>query len=248
MKLSPSKGAKAGASAGKKRSRNEAEGSAQGSTPPTFPPCPNPNKEWKKSKTKTEILLALVNSGLLREKDMDMWRAAAGDPYPLEKNPDEVPKFTRFVERGLALPASNFFKGLLKYYDIEYLNLNPNGIFHVSIFVHFCETALEINPHWILFRKFFRVKPQQSANDPRVVVGAGIQMREDAADQYLSYNLIESNQDWKAKWFDIMNHHPELPKHSGKQPKHRAWFLRPRFLITVINANDRISRSNGQPR
>jgi hypothetical protein len=26
-------------------------------------------------------------------------------------------------------------------------------------------------------------------------------MREDAADQYLAYKLIESNQDWKAKWF-----------------------------------------------
>jgi hypothetical protein len=49
--------------------------------------------------------------------------------YPMEKNPDEVPMFARFVERILALPALDFFKGLLKYYGIEYLNLNPNGIF-----------------------------------------------------------------------------------------------------------------------
>jgi hypothetical protein len=49
-------------------------------------------------------------------------------------------------------------------------------------------------------------------------------MREDAADQYLSYKLIESNQDWKAKWFYISNHHPELPKPSRKQPKHRLWW------------------------
>jgi hypothetical protein len=55
--------------------------------------------------------------------------------------------FARFVERGLALPASDYFKGLLKYYDIEYLNLNPNGICHVSIFVHFCETFVGIKPH-----------------------------------------------------------------------------------------------------
>jgi hypothetical protein len=40
-------------------------------------------------------------------------------------------------------------------------------------------------------------------------------MREDAIDQYLSYKLIESNQDWKSKWFYICNHHPELPKPSG---------------------------------
>jgi hypothetical protein len=129
MNSSPSKGAKVGAGAGKKRSRSEAEESARDSSPPTSPPCPNPNKEWKKSKAKTEDLLALVNSWFLREKEMDMWRAAAGDPYPMEKNPDEVPMFAQFVERELALPASDFFKGLLKYYSIEYLNLNPNGIF-----------------------------------------------------------------------------------------------------------------------
>jgi hypothetical protein len=46
-------------------------------------------------------------------------------------------------------------------------------------------------------------------------------MREDATEQYLSYKMIDSNQDWKSKWFYITNHHPELPKLSGKQPKHR---------------------------
>jgi hypothetical protein len=40
-------------------------------------------------------------------------------------------------------------------------------------------------------------------------------MREDAVEQYLAYKLIDSNQDWKAKWFYITNHHPELPKPSG---------------------------------
>jgi hypothetical protein len=192
--------------------------------PPTSAPCPKPNKEWKKSKAKTEDLLALVNSGFLQEKEMDMWRAAAGDPYPMEKNPDEVPMFARFVERGLALPASDFFKGLLKYYSIEYLNLNLKRIFHVSVFVHFCQAFLGIKPHWVLFRRFFRLKPQPSTDDPRVVGGAGIQMREDAADQYLAYKLINSDQDWKVKWFYISNHHLELLKPSGQQPKHRPWW------------------------
>jgi hypothetical protein len=208
----------------KKRSREEAVGSAGGSTPPVSPPLPNPNKEWKKSKAKTEDLLALLNSGFLRENEVDMWRATAGDPYPMEKNLDEIPMFARFVERGLALPARDFYKGLLDYYGIEYLNLNPNGIFHVFIFIHFREAFLGIKPHWVLFRKFFRVKPQLSANDPSVVEGADIQMCEDAAEQYLAYKLIDSNQDWKSKWFYITNHHPELPKPSGKQPKHRPWW------------------------
>jgi hypothetical protein len=49
-------------------------------------------------------------------------------------------------------------------------------------------------------------------------------MREDATEQYLSYKLIDSNQDWKAKWFYITNHHLELPKPSGQQPKQRPWW------------------------
>jgi hypothetical protein len=123
MKPSPSKSLKT--ASGKKRSREEAAGSAAGTSPPMSPPWPNPNREWKMSKAKTEDLLALLNSGFLREKEVDMWRAAAGDPYPMEKNPDKIPMFTRFAERGLSLLASDFFKGLLEYYGIEYLNLNP---------------------------------------------------------------------------------------------------------------------------
>jgi hypothetical protein len=126
MKASLSKSSKTGA--GKKRARSEAEGSALELSPPSTP-HPNRAKEWKKAKLKAEDLLALVNSEFLREKEMDLWCAAVGDPYPIEKNPDEIPIFARFVECGLALPTSDFFKGLLRCYDI----------FHVSVFVHLCE-------------------------------------------------------------------------------------------------------------
>jgi hypothetical protein len=71
MKPSPSKTAKA--AGGKKRAREETAGSVAG-TPPVSPPRPDPNREWKNSKAKTEDLLALLNSGFLREKEVDMWR------------------------------------------------------------------------------------------------------------------------------------------------------------------------------
>jgi hypothetical protein len=146
-KASPSKGSKA--SGGKKRSRSESEGSAHESSPPTSPPHPNPAKEWKKSKMKMEDVLALVNSGFLQEKEMDLWRPAAGDSYLMEKNPDEIPMFARFVERGLAVPTSDFFKGLL-----EYLNLNPNGIFHVFVLFTFAKHSWESNPTGSCFGSF----------------------------------------------------------------------------------------------
>jgi hypothetical protein len=191
MKPSRSKSTK---TTGKKRGREEAAGAATGAAQPMSPLRPDPSREWKKSKMKTEDLLALLIGGFIREKEVDSWRAAAGDLYPMEKSEDEIPMFARFAECGLALLASDFFKGLLGYYGVEYLNLNPNGIFHTVVFIHFCEAFLGIKPHWILFKKFFRVKPQLSASNPRVVGGVGIQMREDAAEQYLAYKLIDSNQ------------------------------------------------------
>jgi hypothetical protein len=135
MKPSPSKSAKV---TGKKRGREEAVAATTRAVPPMSPPRADPSREWKRSKVKTEDLLALLNSGFIRGKEVDMWRAAAGDPYPMEKAEDEILMFARFVERGLALPASDFFKGLFGYYGVEYLNLNPNDIFHTassSIFV-----------------------------------------------------------------------------------------------------------------
>jgi hypothetical protein len=141
-KASLVKSTKTGAS--KKRSRKEASDVGQSSSRPA---PPNLENEWKKVKLKTKDILALVNGGFLQKKEMDLWRAATGDPYPMEKNPDEIPMSVQFVERRLALPASDVFKGLMRYYDIEYMNLNPNGIFHISVFVYFCEAFVGIKPH-----------------------------------------------------------------------------------------------------
>jgi hypothetical protein len=171
MKPSPSKSLKTAGE--KKRSREEAARSAAGSSPPVSPTHPNPNLEWKKSKAKTEDLLALLNSGFLWEKEVDMWRAAAGDPYPMEKNPDEIPMFTRFAEHGLALPASDFFKGLLEYYDIEYFNLNPTVSSAPPSSSTFARPSWDQTPLGTL-PEVFLSKAQPSANNPRVVGGAGI--------------------------------------------------------------------------
>jgi hypothetical protein len=67
--------------ASKKRSRDDAGDADQSSSSPPSSPLPNPTKEWKKVMLKTEDLLTLVNSGFLREKEMDLWRTAELERY-----------------------------------------------------------------------------------------------------------------------------------------------------------------------
>jgi hypothetical protein len=49
-------------------------------------------------------------------------------------------------------------------------------------------------------------------------------MREDSAAQYLLYKLINSNQDWKVRWFYLNNHYPALLKSSGYSLKNQPWW------------------------
>jgi hypothetical protein len=78
MKASLAKSTKTDTS--KKRSRDEAGDADKSSSLLPSSPRPNPVKEWKKAKLKTEDLLVLVNSGFLREKEMNLWRTATSDP------------------------------------------------------------------------------------------------------------------------------------------------------------------------
>jgi hypothetical protein len=72
--------------------------------------------EWKPSKC-SKNLHALVDEGLLQSKEVIQWRPATGDKRQYE-GVDEIVLFQYFIERGLALPTSDFFRDLLFYYGI----------------------------------------------------------------------------------------------------------------------------------
>jgi hypothetical protein len=104
---------------------------------------PPPEMGGNQSKCSESDLQTLVNEGLLQSKEVIRWRPATGVKRPLE-GVDEIVLFQYFVERGLALPTSDSFCGLLFYYGIQLHYLNSNSILHISIFVQFCKVFLEI--------------------------------------------------------------------------------------------------------
>lgn len=136
---------------------------------------------------------ALVDAKLLQERVVVGWRCAVNNPWMFEEHPQEMVIFARFVECGLALPTSDFFRGLLDYYSLQLVHLNPNSILHISIFVHLCEAFLGVDPHFNLFHKIFHLKPQPSEDDMQVIGGADFQIREKYSDLYLKYELVSSH-------------------------------------------------------
>ncbi|XP_072147245.1 uncharacterized protein [Setaria viridis] len=154
------------------------------------------------------------------------WRFAYANTWQFEEHPREIVIWAHFIERGLVVPTSNFFRGILEFYGLQLVHLNPNGVLHIAIFVHLCEVYLGIPPHYELFRKLFRCKPQPSAARTEVLGGAGIQLRN--SEVYLDYELPDSHGTWKEKWFYIGNHNPALPIVTGHAPKHsNKWIEEP---------------------
>jgi hypothetical protein len=179
--------------------RSELEGKKKEAQPSTG--------EWTYSKCSLNDLNRLVSEGLLQDKNLVNWHPSFREPFPME-NIDEIIIFHHFAERGLDLPSCSFFRGLLYYYGLELHHLNPNSICHILIFIHFCEAFLGIEPHWDLFRFLFHVKPQPTLKNLSVAGGAGIQLRQQAGDKYLSYKFSSNLSGWKNHWFYIENHAP----------------------------------------
>ena len=137
---------------------------------------PTHKEGWVPSKCSISDLETLVSDGLLPVKSVIQWRPALGEDRPYE-NTGEIVAFAHYFERGLGLPCSVFFFGLLLYYMIQLHHLTPNSFVHISIFVHLCEAFLGIEPHFELFRFLFHLKPQPDSYVLDVVGGAGLQLR-----------------------------------------------------------------------
>jgi hypothetical protein len=80
---------------------------------------------WKICKYSEADLKRLVDECFLQSKEIIQWCPATSDKRLYEKA-EEILLFQYFVERGLALPTSDFFHGLLFHYGIQLHHLNPN--------------------------------------------------------------------------------------------------------------------------
>src|SRR5436190_8332070 len=145
---------------------------------------PPPEQVWQRSTVTEENLRRMVKDGVLQEKEIIGWCATDGEAFPTA-NTGEIVVFEPFFYRGFSVPTNRFFRGLLNFYKIELVHLNPNSILHISAFIYLCEAYLGIEPPFALFRYLFQVMTRQKTG-PIVVGGASIQLRHSRAAKYIS--------------------------------------------------------------
>jgi hypothetical protein len=101
-----------------------------------------------------------------------------------------------FLIRGLALPISPFFRGLLDFYHLNLTHLNPNSILQVSVFVHLCEAYLEILPHFGLWKYLYHYRPGMAGGQHQLIGGASLEMRRGRKTEYLDITLKDNIKGW----------------------------------------------------
>jgi hypothetical protein len=109
--------------------------------------------------------------------------------------------FLAFLLRGLSLPAHEFLRGLLFVYGVQLHQLTPNSILHIACFVTLCESFLGIEPHFLLWRSIFRLRPKVAFPRKPELGGAVVSVRPEA--QYLEFSMAASVQGWRTKWFYV---------------------------------------------
>src|SRR5205814_9011953 len=124
----------------------------------------HPEEVWMKCIVTKKDLLRMVTDKVLPEKSLIRWRAADGELFPTA-NTGELVVFEPFFYRGFSLPTNKFFRGLLHFYGIELVHLNPNLILQITDFIHHCEAFLGIEPHFALFRHLFSLRPLQKEGE-----------------------------------------------------------------------------------
>jgi hypothetical protein len=166
-------------------------------------------------------LLHLVSIGVLPPRELCSWRICHGVTVPTEDTHESV-IYVPFLLRGLGLPISPFFRGLLDFYHLNLTHLNPNSILQISIYIHLCEAFLGMLPHFGLWKYLCHCRPGMARGQHQLVGGASLEMRRGRKTEYLEIPLKDSIKGWRFEWFIVENHGNSLPPRPGRQPDVRT--------------------------
>ena len=125
---------------------------------------------------------------------------AQGQVIPTPE-PSETVVFVSHFLRGLGFSLDPFVRGLMFYYGLDFHDIAPDSILHISSFIVVCEAFLCITPHFGLWLKTFNVKPKMIEGRHTECGGAVISKGADAPWPKGSFPEVSSS--WQREWFYI---------------------------------------------
>jgi hypothetical protein len=148
--------------------KRKSQNSATAVIPPIHPNSQLPFAGNNMSVVSESDLLHLVSVGVLPPKELCSWWICRGVTVPIEDTHESV-VYIPFLIRGLALPISPFFRGLLDFYNLTHLN--PNSILQIFVFVHLCKAYLGILPHFGLWKYLYHCRLGMARGQHQLVGG-----------------------------------------------------------------------------
>ncbi|KAM0871532.1 hypothetical protein ACQ4PT_039337 [Festuca glaucescens] len=156
------------------------------------------------------------------------------EPTP---EPGEVVVFTAHFERGFGLPASDFFRRFLDFYELQPHHLPANAIFYLSSFVSFMEGFVGLLPTVETFARFYNLRinsiqdPQLPTPKPVVQCGACILTPRQGSPFY-RFTGLESCRAWQETFFYVRNAGASdfinLPAYLPGAPARTNWRFNPK--------------------
>jgi hypothetical protein len=173
----------------------------------------NAATSWVPSEFEESNLLKAQRDGFLTRVEQVLFPSTERIPKPPS---GYRVMFLAFLLRGLSLPAHEFLRGLLFVYGVQLHQLTPNSILHIACFITLCESFLGVEPHWVLWKFLFRLRPSVSLSKNLELGGAVVSMRAEA--HYLEFSMAASVQGWKKKWFYIKDQKASFSEKFGIAP------------------------------
>jgi hypothetical protein len=188
-----------------------------------------PSGSWKGSYMQEDDIARLVR---LRRIPAGVITRAPGAEKEPRPEPGERVVFGAHLDRGLGLPASNFFRRFLDHFGLQPHHLPANAMILLSCYVAFMEGYAGLWPDVEFWSRLFYIKAQTTEGRLRTCGAASIYPR--TGTSFPRIPTVDSVKNWQMSFFYVRNESPafdrlNLPEYNPAPPVGRInWGYNPK--------------------
>ncbi|KAK1650401.1 hypothetical protein QYE76_068206 [Lolium multiflorum] len=188
-----------------------------------------PSGSWKGSYMQDDDIARLVR---LRRIPAGVITRAPGAEEEPRPEPGERVVFGAHLDRGLGLPASNFFRRFLDHFGLQPHHLPANAMILLSCYVAFMEGYAGLWPDVEFWSRLFYIKAQTTEGRLRTCGAASIYPR--TGTSFPRIPTVDSVKNWQMSFFYVRNESPafdrlNLPEFNPAPPVGRInWGYNPK--------------------